>query len=65
MKKVIGAILLLSAIATASIVEGNPEVFTQLTTDRDSSIETSNGRCDSLERLLGMCRSSEDILIKN
>ena len=61
--KLVTAMLLLGAVATASTVGGSSEVFTNVTKG-SNSMDTANGRCDSLERLLGMCRSSEDILTK-
>ena len=48
--KLISTVLVLSAVATASNLGGNPEVSVPM--------EQFNG-CDPLKRLLGMCRSSQ------
>jgi len=55
--RLMSVVLVLSAVATASTDGGNPEVLT--------SIEQMNGGCDPLKQLLGMCRSSENILEQN
>ena len=54
--KLISTVLVLSAVATASNLGGNPEVSVPM--------EQFNG-CDPLKRLLGMCRSSQWFNINN
>ena len=53
------AILVLGAVATAST---SVESFTTTNNTVTSSTDTLRGHCDALERLMGICRSSEDIL---
>ena len=59
--KLMSAMLVLGAVATASTVGGNPEVsMKDMTTVSDSG----GNHCDAIERILGLCKSSEDILTK-
>ena len=55
--RLMSVILVLSSAATASIEGGNPETFVPM--------EQLSGGCDPLKQLLGMCRSSENILEQN
>jgi hypothetical protein len=55
--KLMGVVLVLGAVATASTVGGNPEVKVQ-----ENNPTTVLGYCDPYERLLGACRNSENIL---
>jgi hypothetical protein len=55
--KLMSVVLVLGAVATASTFAGNPEVSIQ-----KSDYTTVQGYCDPYERLMGMCKSSEDIL---
>jgi len=55
-------ILVLGAVATASNVGDTTEASLKITTDTNP---TTVSRCDPLERLLGLCRSSQDILQEN
>ena len=56
--QLMSVVLLLSAVATASTEGGNPEVMVQ----KNNPTDVKDGACDPLMRLLGMCRSSENIL---
>ena len=56
--KLMGVVLVLGAVATASTLGGNPEVLVQ----KNNPTDVKDGACDPLMRLLGMCRSSENIL---
>ena len=59
--KLMSVVLVLGAVATALNFGGNPEVSMN-----ESSNPTSiSDHCDPYERLLGMCRSSQDILQEN
>ena len=55
--KLMSVVLVLGAVATASSLGGNPEVIVQ-----KNDATTVQGHCDPLERALGLCRSSENIL---
>ena len=55
--KLMSAVLVLGAVATASTTGGNPEVLV-----KKNNSTTVLGHCDPLMQLLGMCRSSENIL---
>ena len=57
MKRFMSIVLVLSAVATASTLGGNPEVSVS---KNDSPVIFTN--CDPYERALGLCRSSENIL---
>ena len=52
--RLISVVLVLSSVATASVEGGNPETFIPM--------EQLSGGCDPLKLLLGMCRSSENLL---
>ena len=56
-------ILLFGAITTASSLGGNPEVFSD--NNGVTLLDTANGHCDPLEHLMGMCRSSKDLIQEN
>ena len=58
--KLMSIVFVLSAVATASDLGGNPEVFSI-----PKSNPTDTNYCDPLKRLLGLCRSSNDILKDN
>jgi len=58
--RLMSVVLVLGAVATASTFGGNPEVTAQ----KDDHT-TVQGICDPLERLAGLCRSSENILDAN
>jgi len=60
--KLMGVVLVLGAVATASTVGGNPEVLVNKNTNNPTTIF---GHCDPIEHLMGMCRSSKNILIEN
>jgi hypothetical protein len=55
--KLMSLVLVLGAVATASTEGGNPEVFVN-----SNPTDVKGGACDPLMQLLGMCRSSENIL---
>ena len=55
--RLMSIVLLLGAVATASTTGGNPEVSV-----KKNNPTTVSGHCDPLMQLLGMCRSSENIL---
>ena len=54
--KLMGIVLVLGAVATASSLGGNPEVFFK------KSNPTDTNYCDPYMRFLGLCRSSNNIL---
>jgi len=56
--RLMSVVLLLGAMATASTEGGNPEVTVQ----KNNPTDVKDGHCDPLMRLLGMCRSSKNIL---
>ena len=56
-------ILVLGAVATASNVGDTTEASLKITTDTNPT--TVSTHCDPIERLLGLCRSSQDILQEN
>ena len=58
--KLISVVLVLGAVATASTLGENPEVNINR-----SPTDVAGQHCDSLERLLGMCRSSQNFLQEN
>jgi len=58
--RLMSVVLLLGAVATASTEGGNPEVLVQ-----ELNPTTVLGHCDPYERLMGMCRSSKNILENN
>ena len=60
--KLMSVVLVLSAVATASTLGGNPEV---LVSKGEKNPLTVYGFCDPIERLMGMCRSSRNILTDN
>jgi hypothetical protein len=60
--KLMSAMLVLGAVATASTVGGNPEVFVGKSDSNPTTVYGGGNNCDVLEQLMGMCRSSEDIL---
>jgi len=60
--KLMSVVLVLSAVATASTMGGNPEVLVE---KGRNSTDTFGEHCDVLERLMGMCRSSKNILTDN
>ena len=61
-----GVVLVLSAVATASTVGGNPEVLVSKNSFGGSPIkDVSRGRCDPIEHLVGLCKSSQDFLQEN
>jgi len=60
--KLVSVVLVLGAVATASTLGGNPEALIK---KGGYNTDTSNGRCDPIEHLMGMCRSSKNILIEN
>jgi len=54
--KLMSVVFVLGAVAMASNFGGNPEVV----------VKGSGGNhCDSLERLLGACRNTENILLES
>jgi len=56
---VMSVVLVLSAVATASTaVVKNDEVHSKI-------FDMARGICDPLEQLMGMCRSSENVLVEN
>ena len=57
--KLMSVVLVLGAVATASTMGGNPEVSVKQNNPTDTNY------CDPYKRLLGMCRSSNDILGNN
>ena len=65
--KLMGVVLVLGAVATASTVGGNPEVLVNKNTNNPTTVEGSGGgsHCDPIEHILGVCRSSKNILIEN
>jgi hypothetical protein len=59
-------VLVLSVVATASDLGGNPEVSIQkVNLNNPTTVYGGGNHCDSIERLLGMCRSSQDFLQEN
>lgn len=58
--KLISLIFAFGAVATASTSGGNPEVFAE----KDNGT-TVSGHCDPYERLVGLCRSSQDFMQEN
>jgi hypothetical protein len=61
--KFISVILVLSAVVTASTLGGNPEVWVKR---NPIVVEWDGGNhCDPIERLMGMCKSSENILAES
>jgi len=56
--KLMSVILVLGAVATASNFSSNLEA----SITKNSNPITTLDHCDPYERLLGMCRSSQDIL---
>ncbi|CAA6812379.1 MAG: Unknown protein [uncultured Sulfurovum sp.] len=59
--QLMSTVLVLGAVATASTnVGGNPEVSV-----KKSNPTTVSTQCDPLERFLGLCHSSNDILEEN
>jgi len=61
--KLMSVIMVLGVVATASDLGGNPEAFVE--TVNKNPIDLSGQHCDSLERLLGMCRSSQGFIQEN
>ena len=62
--KLVSVVLVLGAVATASSMGGNPEVVVQKKSPL--MVEWNGGNhCDPIERLMGMCRSSGNILTEN
>ncbi|CAA6798859.1 MAG: Unknown protein [uncultured Sulfurovum sp.] len=55
--KFMSVVLVLGAVATASDLGGNPEVFV-----KKGNPTTVFGNCDPYMRALGLCRSSNDII---
>jgi hypothetical protein len=58
--KLMSVVLVLGAVATAEGLGGNPEILVQ-----KNGSETIFTNCDPLERFLGLCRSSNNILGNN
>jgi hypothetical protein len=57
--KLMSVVLVLSAVVTASDLGGNPEVSV------NGNNPTTVTYCDPIERILGLCRSSQDFLQEN
>ena len=65
MKKImtlIGAVLVLGAVATASSTTVSSETSVQKSV---TSNPTDINRCDPIEHLMGMCRSSQTLPLEN
>jgi len=61
--KLMSAMLVLGAVATASTVGGNPEVFVGKIGEKNpTTVKDGGNHCDAIEHLMGICQSSEDIL---
>ena len=58
--KLMSVVFVLGAMATASTVLGEGSEASQVKSSNPTDVHGQH--CDSLERLLGMCRSSENIL---
>jgi len=56
-------ILVLGAVATASTIGETTEASLKITTNTNPTTVATH--CDPIERLLGLCRSSQDILQEN
>ena len=66
MKKImtlIGAVLVLGAVATASSTTVSSETSVQKSILKDNPTDTN--RCDPIEHLLGLCRSSQTLPLEN
>ena len=67
MKKImtlIGAVLVLGAVATASSTTVSSETSVQKSILKDNPT-TVLGHCDPIEHLMGMCRSSQTLPLEN
>ena len=62
--KLMSVVLVLGVVATASNLGANPEVSVE-PMKNITIVDTAGWICDPIERLMGMCRSSQDFLQEN